>query len=787
MRRVLFVLAGFVVAACSSTAIPFTPAAFERPGDVAFVCFDTNQTPIAAVSRDACRRDETGTAPAGFVLHGLVLQTARGEIATIDLVANRLLDSDTSVPGYTFLEAGDLPTALVAPANPASDGADLQVYVANSGSRDIWSIPARRFRTPEYGVDPWSSFVTLEGSPSALAFSPDEHFLFAAVPSRGSVYQIEIAADGTLGASTEVVLGTSVPVAPAGSREDEYARECTTGTVLPAGERPMRTPETLGAMPQPSALVVDATAATPVLLVADAALPVIHRIPISAAGLDAEIDGVATELPTRDIATTPVVPTAVDGSGAARYLYALDVQGDVMAIDYTEGATFGQILSVGVAEARSTDRMAFLPLATTIEVITPGFDPENPTLGLCAPPAEVSVGANRLHGVFLSVGFADGTVRLADIYDLDAPCRGEAGACVGGAGDSSTDIVAFIRRNRPRIGEVILTEIGTTGSVAFQANGATWPITVMGETASTGALPELEARATCANGFVDAYPRDEMNMPLICTLADPWNALVESWTAQYEGIVVGGDAGRFSTGNTFLAEAAFCNAGVLGSGNLPASDASVPESLGPGLGDQLVITSLLPPGETRAECQAYVATDGATGIRLPLAFEITRAFADRLELGEMIGRPDIFDSARSIDALRDCFGELVSFSVRTHGAYIVSGSRSGAPSRVVSGDGGACTVDTTLDVALQNRAFGGVPFANRRVAFTISALDGVTNTTSLHFNIGGVPLQLGADVGLLPTEMHFSDVDGYLYVVDTASQALVRLQMNEFRVLNTFR
>ena len=242
MRRALLSACLVFVAACSSTAIPFTPAAFERPGDVTFVCFDTNQTPNLPVALSACNKDDTGVVPAGFVLHGLVLQTARGEIATVDLVANRLLDSDTSVPGYTFLEAGDLPTALVAPTSAASDGAELQVYVANAGSRDIWSIPARRFRAPEYGVDPWSSLVTLEGSPTALVFSPDEHFLFAAVPSRGSIYQIEVMSDGLLGEATEITLGTTIPTAPSGSREDPYARECTSGTVLPAGERPVREP-----------------------------------------------------------------------------------------------------------------------------------------------------------------------------------------------------------------------------------------------------------------------------------------------------------------------------------------------------------------------------------------------------------------------------------------------------------------------------------------------------------------------------------------------------------------
>ncbi|MBK8169145.1 MAG: hypothetical protein IPK60_02225 [Sandaracinaceae bacterium] len=248
-----------------------------------------------------------------------------------------------------------------------------------------------------------------------------------------------------------------------------------------------------------------------------------------------------------------------------------------------------------------------------------------------------------------------------------------------------------------------------------------------------------------------------------------------------------GEAGRFDGSNNFIADTGFCGAGVLGANNFPASDPTIPESLGGTVGDQLIITADLPPGETRTECQVYVSVDPATNLRLPVAFAISESFADHLVLGEMIGRPDIVDASRTLDGLRTCFGELVSFSVRTQRSYLVGGVRSGSPHRVVEGAGGACTVDTAQDINLQSRAFGGVPFANRHVAFQISARDDVTSTTSFAFSIGGVPLQLGADVGQQQTRLHYTDVDGYLYAVDTASQALVRMQLNEFLVLNTFR
>lgn len=787
MRIGLALVVLISASACSSNAVPFTPAAFERPGDVAFVCFDTNQDPDLPVSLDLCRKDAAGLLTPGFWLHGLVIQTARGEIAAVDLVNNVLLDSDRSVPGFTFIEAGDLPSAIVVPTIAPTDGSRLHAYVANAGSRDIWSIPTQRFRTPEYGVDPWTARVDLEGGPTALALSPDERFLFAAVPERGSIYQIEILNNGGLGTPTEIVLGTDVPAAVVGTHDDPYARICSTATVLDAGARPTRAVETEGTLARPATILIDKYSAVPQLLVADSALPIVHRLPIDGSGLGAELPGIAVEVPTRDIAVTPVVPTEIDGSGTSRYMYAIDVHGDVMAVDFTDGASFGQVLSVNVPYSRTTDRLAFLPLATTLEVITPGYDETAPASGLCAPPTATSVAANRLHGVFLSVGFADGTVRLADIYDLDAPCRGEVGACSMSAGLSSADQYAYIRRHRPRIGETIVNQIGATGAVAFVTNGATWPISPLGTTASPDTLPSLSSAAACPTGFVDAYPRDGVNDALICTLGDPWSAIAETWTAQYEGILLGGEGGRLADGNSFISESSFCAHGVLGSANIPATDSAVPESLGTRDGDQLVVTADLPPGETRAQCLIYAATDPATGLRLPLAFQIIEAFDDHLALGDMIGRSDIGGDARSLPALRDCFGELISFSVRTRSSYLVGGSRSGNEHRVIAATGGACTVDTTADVLWQSRASGGVPFANRHVSFEIGTFSGVASTTSFSFTIGGVPLQLGADVGQQPTEMHYTDVDGYLYAVDTASQALVRMQLNEFRVLNTFR
>ena len=140
-----------LLCACSNQKTPAAPYAFSRPEHLGFVCLDplgtAEQDPAAfengpvsgdigirplvlplaccalsptlsssnpALTYSACPKElkkEGVTA----TLHALVTQSTRGEIAAVDLVANRVIDNDILVPGFTFVDVGGLPTAVVVP------------------------------------------------------------------------------------------------------------------------------------------------------------------------------------------------------------------------------------------------------------------------------------------------------------------------------------------------------------------------------------------------------------------------------------------------------------------------------------------------------------------------------------------------------------------------------------------------------------------------------------------------------------------------------------------------
>ncbi|MCA9506574.1 MAG: hypothetical protein KC616_26040, partial [Myxococcales bacterium] len=103
---------------------------------MAFFCFDSAARALRPLAD--CNGRDTGD-PVG--LTGLVTQTARGEVATVDLRVNVVLDADVRVPGYTFVRVGEVPTALVVPPDDPS-----VTYIADFGSRRVEWVPTDRFR-----------------------------------------------------------------------------------------------------------------------------------------------------------------------------------------------------------------------------------------------------------------------------------------------------------------------------------------------------------------------------------------------------------------------------------------------------------------------------------------------------------------------------------------------------------------------------------------------------------------------------------------------------------------
>jgi hypothetical protein len=773
-----------LLGACTQTPIFATPRSFDRPGRASLVCFEMRTTPPTAVPLARCAPPDpaTGALPAGFDLHAIVLQSRRGEIAVVDLRTNAILDTNATIPGFTFIEAGALPVDVVSTQGVVA-GRPIATYVANAGSEDVWVYPSTRFRAPASTAEVDAQRVSLGAAPSALLVSPDDRFLFVALPSLGAVRQYPILEDGLLdeAGARDVMLADGVPEPVAALPEAElYRRECTSVSLAVPTAAPSRAARTEGDAPYPVALAVDER--TSELLVADAARPVVHRLPIGdAAGLGEERAPFAVGTPLRDLALTPFVPSTVaqTSPGDRRYLYALDDTGAVAVLDVSdaEDPAYGQPLAVEIPATRAQDRIAFDSPATSLTVIaTRDYDAAMPA------PFCVEGGATpgpngpaRLHGVFLAVTLTDGSVRFVDVYDRDAACRGSAGACAGTGTAAASDAIVYVRRHRPRIGAPVTSEIAVLQAPTFTLRGVSFAVDETGRAASAS-VPTLAPLDCTAPSFAQAYPPVATSASaLVCTLGDPWAGTREVWTATYEGAVLSGVAGRFD-GDVFRAGTTdFCRAGVLGSaaaGGLPVPGA---------VGDQLVVTGDLPP-ESKGDpaCEALVAKDPATGARAILAFEILDA--DDAGGLTIAARTIGTDVAR--EQVAACFSELVTFEVRTRASWVVRGALSGL-ARATASEGGRCRVPVPSpeNEGRSFRAYSGVPYVGRTVAFRIveDAAAPASAGLALSFGVVGVPQKLGIDLtpgstaGSIPVDVFYSPFENRLYAVDAGRAALARI------------
>jgi hypothetical protein len=795
----LATLVALGVVACSQTPVLVTPRSFDRPGRLALLCFDLGGATPMAVPLERCRPPAGSTAPPpGLSLHAVVLQTARGQIAVVDLRANVILDSSRTVPGFTFIEAGALPVDVVATTG-VRPAMTLTTYVVNQGTRDVWAIPSTRFRTASATTRPEVARLLLPSTPGAAVLAPAEDFLFVTLPEQGVVRQVELRDDGTFGATMDWVLDAEARDPIAGEPEPVYERVCSAAPVPPVERVPTRRSRTAGDVPYPTVLRVDAaTSAGPRLLVGDGARGVVHLAPIGARGIDVSAaTAIGVGAPVLDLALTPPVPESLEAETATRrYLYVLDDAGEIAVVDFQDGSpSFGRTLPVAPAGSRAADRVRFEAPAMAIAVVTPDYDAAEPAPRCTAAGREPStVGPGRLHGVFLLAALTTGNVRVVDVYDRDAPCRGREGACAARPGRDDADAVVYLRRHRSRVGTAVTTTIGVLNTPTFASLGTTFAVDNEGRTSSTS-LPALGPLVgpggrpqECVDldpGFGRAFPRGAESAARVCALYDPWFTTPERWSAIWEGAIVGGAIGRFVDASASALRAPyvdFCAAGVLGEDALAGIGRA---------GDQLVVTSDLPPGKADdiPACADLVQTDVATGQRVPLALQILEARNDgTLSLGAVLSPAGV---DRSLIAA--CFDELVVYEVRARGAWVVRGSASGLQRTVATDDQGRCALPPD-DGTLRFRAYPGETFRNRDVAFRLEAPASgtpVASGTEFAFDLGGYPLPLNVDasagaVGSLIVAVVPSPFENALYAVDMGRGALVRIALEDVRIERTF-
>ncbi|MEM9074327.1 MAG: hypothetical protein AAGE52_37885, partial [Myxococcota bacterium] len=542
MNRIGFVLlSAALVTGCRQDPTIVVPPSFERPGSVAFFCVDVTASSIVPLAEcDGLDGVSTETR----ALTALVAQTASGEVGSVDLRLDRVIDSDVRVPGFTFKRVGEGPTAVV--VNPEDSAV---TYVATFGSRRVEYYDTADFRVdvpagaglPETET-PW---VVLPDGPVDMVLSPDGTALYAALPTMGMLAVIPINADRSLGipadpfdASAYTLVPLTAPDAidaPTVGVAEIYERTCPTSISLrtPVITEPTQVTAEAGTLPEPTRLRYDGDT----LLVLDAALPVVHRFSAVGATLTPEAP-LSPGVPVRDLVFTPEVPAVVgtpdedipEESTPRRYAYAIDdTDGSVLVLDALEGsATFGAVLPVHVGAAPS-DRIRLFDAARALEVLTPGFPGTE-----CVLPVDEGIGPDELRGVFVAIALGNGLVEIVDVYDLDATCRGGNAACE--EPPTTLDERVFIRRHSPRIGDFVAVESSVLGTPTFSTEGNTGRLLNDGASESGG--PGLIVLAQCPSALGALFPATAVESSegaVICGVVEPWSAREETWQADWEG------------------------------------------------------------------------------------------------------------------------------------------------------------------------------------------------------------------------------------------------------------
>lgn len=799
-----------VLTACGNKGTVIQPRTFDRPERVAFACYDrTANTFVPLASCDDIELDRDSE---DFALIALVTQTAQGEVAAVDLDERLVLDADLRVPGFTFVLVGENPTAIAVPALVGR-----YAFVANQSSRTISWLPLTQFHPDAVTNGDVGGQLSLPGSPSDMVLSPAEDFLYVALPDNGTIAEVAVdvsSATAPLTFVREITLDGTVPAPVAAVPDgDPYRRFCPTGSedglphpVLTAPRAPLQ----LGATPRPLQLTLDTTVTPPVMLVADANLPIIHRLVLDAAGADAlALAPLSPSVPTEQVVVTPAVPaTTGQRSATQRYLYAIDAtDNSVLAMDYTDGApNFGAVLPVNTGHT-ANDRVAMRAGAGRLRVIAPSYSVAGGMAPAECDPAVSSEAEDArpdtLRGVFLLAGQEDGNLAIVDVYDLDAPCRGGA-ACRNPEVDS--DVNVRIERHRPRIGTFVADDPTLLGLPSLSFDGSAGQIQESG-VPSTGSGPGLIPFSTCPAGMLSVFP--DTGAALVCASADPWSSPSQTWSGEWEGqLPFAVSAGRFDTsdGTLFVGTGvSFCEWGVLGENDVAASGLSADDPLAGYVGDRLVFTGELIPSiqaaldagtsssfercrpflDASSRDQVYLeiveATDTGVVVRLPVRRGVNGA--------PIAGMPPV---SYTLADVQTCFPGVTPFAVHTRAAYVLRSSFASFLHRVVS-VGGSCRVDATrpFDPAdpqtrVEGRAFVGRAYVNPYIAFqvgavrsdgtTIGSMEGIRSTLGL--TTRSLPPVALIDVGRIVSDVVLTPNGDNLIVIDSAASSMAQYALD---------
>ncbi len=744
MYRALVPSIFLLFVACGDTTVTVQPKGFTRSDDVAYLC--VNRQSGEAADRATCQDHDN------YALLALVTQRDRGEIASVDLRAETLIDTNRVIPGHTFAAVGDLPSGIA-----VAEQSPKRIYVSNAGSFDVVALePTRVVRTDNDTAVP-NERVSFEVAPASLSIAPNGSRLFVSLPDTGQIGVVELEEDGSFGAvSTLTLTPPSIEIMELQPEAQTWCFSCPSERCAQFGGASgglSWVPRTTGSSPRPGRSIVDPDAGT--VLVTDSSLPFIYRVDMSSLS----IETIPTAAPLRALALTDALPITLGAEETKRYLYAVSAESeDLLVMNYPQVET----LLVG-----QEDRGNPVHIDLNAPIIDIAYFSQ--TAEEACTPGEGDAGPLRLNGSFIGAVTGNGRLHVIDLYDADvtAGCRDDCSADGEGV-----EVASYVRRHRPRIASRIRRGISLSTVPTFSIG----PLNIRPEdngVSAGGIAPDL-GELSCPDDMTQVFPDptdpEAAGPARLCALANPWGGQDARWRAFYEGTIpnsLGGDPRISGDGARYTLEASqdFCSVGVLGFEQAQAAGAGAPE-LAYGGDDLYIREELRLPQRDDPSCEQLFGEDASEVYR---RFPIVSASAHALTLGA---------GAIDFDEVVRCLGERPAFEVRTNDAFVV-GSTSRVPQhRIREALDGSCAVDTTLPMRLQFRAMVGQPFDNGEVAFNLqpASEDGESGLVPdtevvLSFTVDDVPLPMQfTDLATLPTRVSFVPERSRLYVIDSLSR-----------------
>lgn len=376
-----------LITSCQQTPVNNPLRTFERAQKMDFVCMhvrDENNsfvevapTPVALSACAAVAPGTDGTTLA-YHLYALVTQTVRGEIAVVDLTAQKVVDQNKENPGVNLLPVGQLPTDIAS----TPDGAMSYVTSADPFKPAIYALKSTLILGDSQTlVDAGTTPPTPNTLPSwPVCGLPQKPGPIAIVPRANGAFDLAVVLPGDAAQDAKIVLIDAkafdtlppgqlapCPIKLAVRVSDATPPAWSPGVPWPDGV-PYATVDSTTDLPRTSGVCENvappnadagpdggysyelaplrgshahpswAVRDGDYLFVADNGLPVIHVYDLSSPNAIVELDPyVATSLvnPSR-VVTVSQIAISPNTHDFRRYMYALDEkQGTVILYDVT--------------------------------------------------------------------------------------------------------------------------------------------------------------------------------------------------------------------------------------------------------------------------------------------------------------------------------------------------------------------------------------------------------------------------------------------------------------------